>query len=63
MVCGFQCEIRVVWGLTLISLAAFHGFPFLPCRLTSLELNIYVLYCLRIAFLLQCPAHFAEIIW
>lgn len=48
MVCGSQCKIRVVWGLNLISLAAFHGFPFLPCRLTSLELNICVLHSLRI---------------
>lgn len=46
--CGLQCEIRVVWGLTLISLAGFYRFPFLPCRLTFLGLNICVFHSLRI---------------
>lgn len=41
MVYGFQCEIRVVWGLSLISLASFHRFLFLPCQLTFLCLNMF----------------------
>lgn len=48
MVCGFQCEVRVVWGLTLISLACFHRLPFLPCRLTFLGFSICVFHSLRI---------------
>lgn len=48
IICGFQSEIRVVWGLTFICLADFHRFPFLPCGLTFLGLNICVFNSLRI---------------
>lgn len=47
-VCGSQCEIRVVWGLSSNSLASFHRFPFLPCQLTFPGLNICVFHSWRI---------------